>query len=674
MYKLLKNILLIISYFLLSSMAIFYININSQAIPEGKTSIISVSEAKTNLHEKIEQIANENHVLIAKQLFLDKKDGMGSTEQAFEKIGQGKLPQIYKEEKDTKILKNAPDDTNYFIIGKGITANELVIELKKMGNSVSLSRVDNRFKPVEMLGNEYLIPVVLLVMSFGTLLLAEQISEIKSNGIRRLSGLSKYKIAFNKILRNNGQVLVICLIFCALGSSYLFLRKNLSLSYVESFVITLMAGLILFILVNFFVSILIFYILQIQRINAAVKGKSPIFLISIVIILFQGFALFASMNSIYGLNVAGENLKAQRIAQTAWNTKKNYYGTSLLGSLYDPQLPTKLKQFTIDLLNQKDIFLVASPFMQEETAWYFGKMNPRNVYVPTSSTGVEGTPNDMNVFYMSSNFIEKANIQLTDEVKNKIKKMGVSDYATLIPDTQKNNFSYLDNTWQALIDQQGLGINSTVNELYHSPKKFFGYTILGNNNMPLNQTYANNPIIIVYSSKTFLKSDATRLSMLFEGYIGNHNLITTNKTKLEEIIKVSQLDNNIGALINGYLGASLKVSDAERQYQILLGVNILCLLSSLLLISLLNSIYLYQNRKMFLIQRLAGKKWVDIHMVYLAVVLTLTAVISGIARVWLHVPNEAFLVPIVYVGLVLILFVAQMNKEKTANVLYLKGL
>ena len=674
MYKLLKNILLIISYFLLSSMAIFYININSQAIPEGKTSIISVSEAKTNLHEKIEQIANENHVLIAKQLFLDKKDGMGSTEQAFEKIGQGKLPQIYKEEKDTKILKNAPDDTNYFIIGKGITANELVIELKKMGNSVSLSRVDNRFKPVEMLGNEYLIPVVLLVMSFGTLLLAEQISEIKSNGIRRLSGLSKYKIAFNKILRNNGQVLVICLIFCALGSSYLFLRKNLSLSYVESFVITLMAGLILFILVNFFVSILIFYILQIQRINAAVKGKSPIFLISIVIILFQGFALFASMNSIYGLNVAGENLKAQRIAQTAWNTKKNYYGTSLLGSLYDPQLPTKLKQFTIDLLNQKDIFLVASPFMQEETAWYFGKMNPRNVYVPTSSTGVEGTPNDMNVFYMSSNFIEKANIQLTDEVKNKIKKMGVSDYATLIPDTQKNNFSYLDNTWQALIDQQGLGINSTVNELYHSPKKFFGYTILGNNNMPLNQTYANNPIIIVYSSKTFLKSDATRLSMLFEGYIGNHNLITTNKTKLEEIIKVSQLDNNIGALINGYLGASLKVSDAERQYQILLGVNILCLISSLLLISLLNSIYLYQNRKMFLIQRLAGKKWVDIHMVYLAVVLTLTAVISGIARVWLHVPNEAFLVPIVYVGLVLILFVAQMNKEKTANVLYLKGL
>ncbi|WP_374286080.1 DUF1430 domain-containing protein [Lactococcus sp.] len=674
MYKLLKNILLIISYFLLSSMAIFYININSQAIPEGKTSIISVSEAKTNLHEKIEQIANENHVLIAKQLFLDKKDGMGSTEQAFEKIGQGKLPQIYKEEKDTKILKNAPDDTNYFIIGKGITANELVIELKKMGNSVSLSRVDNRFKPVEMLGNEYLIPVVLLVMSFGTLLLAEQISEIKSNGIRRLSGLSKYKIAFNKILRNNGQVLVICLIFCALGSSYLFLRKNLSLSYVESFVITLMAGLILFILVNFFVSILIFYILQIQRINAAVKGKSPIFLISIVIILFQGFALFASMNSIYGLNVAGENLKAQRIAQTAWNTKKNYYGTSLLGSLYDPQLPTKLKQFTIDLLNQKDIFLVASPFMQEETAWYFGKMNPRNVYVPTSSTGVEGTPNDMNVFYMSSNFIEKANIQLTDEVKNKIKKMGVSDYATLIPDTQKNNFSYLDNTWQALIDQQGLGINSTVNELYHSPKKFFGYTILGNNNMPLNQTYANNPIIIVYSSKTFLKSDATRLSMLFEGYIGNHNLITTNKTKLEEIIKVSQLDNNIGALINGYLGASLKVSDAERQYQILLGVNILCLISSLLLISLLNSIYLYQNRKMFLIQRLAGKKWVDIHMVYLAVVLTLTAVFSGIARVWLHVPNEAFLVPIVYVGLVLILFVAQMNKEKTANVLYLKGL
>lgn len=58
---------------------------------------------------------------------------MGSTEQAFEKIRQGKLPLIYKEEKDTKILKNTLDDTNYFIIGKGITANELVIELKKWG-------------------------------------------------------------------------------------------------------------------------------------------------------------------------------------------------------------------------------------------------------------------------------------------------------------------------------------------------------------------------------------------------------------------------------------------------------------------------------------------------------------------------------------------------------------
>ncbi|AYG01016.1 DUF1430 domain-containing protein [Lactococcus allomyrinae] len=213
--------------------------------------------------------------------------------------------------------------------------------------------------------------------------------------------------------------------------------------------------------------------------------------------------------------------------------------------------------------------------------------------------------------------------------------------------------------------------NPTVS-LYSSSKPLFGFSVM--HNQFNNYSSIPNPLIIVYSAKTFEKGDAKQVAINTSSYLSNGQILTTNREMVNQVFEKYHLQNDQGSFFNGYQVVSTNLATQINKRNLLFGVNILCLLSSLLLISLLNSIYLYQNRKTFLLQRLSGKSWLDIHMVYLAVVMMLTVGVSIIARLWLHVPNEALIVPVIYLLLVCVLFALQVYREREANVLYLKGL
>ena len=385
-------------------------------------------------------------------------------------------------------------------------------------------------------------------------------------------------------------------------------------------------------------------------------------LIVFIVIVFQIFAVLSSMSSIQNLMAASRQLSELQEGQNVWAENKQYFGTTLMREAETRQEKQNFNAFTKALLENPETIL--------------SKTNFNDSAVLGESGYVLNPPKVLNSITVNEKFLIKSGIKLSQRIENEISRLGEGEYALLIPESQKKNAFAIESTWSSIQMSLGLNASSSVTTTYDAKNPIFAYDLKTPNTSISPKSFADSPVIVVYSPQTFSNSENNYETTynINAMYLSNSNIEITNKEWGNQLIEKYHLEKLVGSFVNGYAGISAKVSITANQRNLLLGVNFLCILSSLLLISLLNSIYLYQNRKMFLIQRLAGKKWVDIHMVYLAVVLTLTAVISGIARVWLHVPNEAFLVPIVYVGLVLILFVAQMNKEKTANVLYLKGL
>lgn len=672
MYKGLKIFISFLILLLITVFSVWDILTNSAPMPGGVFQSVFILKSDRNLKKNLINLANSNHVVLAKQIVVKSKtpNGQFAGEYTFEKIGNGTLPQIYPEQRSARIVANSNDATNYIIIGNGLTANNLSKKLQSMGYTVLPVKTDMRLEPINDLLDKYKLPLLVMLISFVALLLSESVSRIKGDGVKRLAGMSRFKLAFIDLLRDIKWIGLLFLISSGGGAVYLYMVGRFWIYYLEALVITLFLGMCVLLLINFLLSSLTFLILQNQKINLSIKGERPVFVITLLIIIFQVIAIIVPMQSMTSVIHSEQQLSLLEAGQKIWEKNKNYDGITELGGMRfrtTPELNRQQKALFLDLLNMKGTLLACPSGLisaPDDVTW----KKIEQQYLVSQ----DGTP--QNVMYVNEEFLKKEQIKIPDNMKKIIKQFKAGEYAVLVPKAQQSRMDSIATMSEGIFSSQP-DYNMTASPfvgIYEAKHSLFGYSVM--KNQTINNSNVGYPVLVVFSPATFKNSSPQVLSIEISGFMSQGSILTTNQKEVNRLFVKNHMEANESSFFNGYRIISQKIAAQAQERDLLVGVNILCLLSSLLLISLLNSIYLYQNRKMFLIQRLAGKKWVDIHMVYLTVVLTLTAIISGIARVWLHVPNEAFLVPIVYVGLVLILFVAQMNKEKTANVLYLKGL
>lgn len=671
MYKILKNLVIILSISLLSIFTLWDILTFSTPLPGGVTESVYVSNSQINLTDELKKIANNNNVMLAKQIIVPNgtpKSGF-SGDYKFEKFGSGKLPNIYPEEKNKEIIANSNNDTNYIIIGSGLTAKSLAKQLEIFGNVVIPTKTDTRFSPVQDLVTSYRIPVLIILISFSTLLLAENVSKIKKDGIIRLAGVNKIHLAFSSIFRDIKMFLGIFVVFSGIGTLYLLFINRLWLAYFESMLLTLFLGILIFFSIDLILSLFVFYILQKQKINLSTRGKNPMAEIMIIIIIFQAVAIFSSMNSISNVINANTQVKLLQQAKKSWKTNKQYYAPTFMGQVMSvmQKNPDQLKGFLIDLLNQPDALLSSSNALtvsDGQKTW--------NESISHYTYPISGQPY-VNVFYTNAMLLSKEKIILSSKIEHKIFHLKAGEYGILVPESQKLNYSKLIQRWSQIESETAPYLTKKpVEATYSTPKSIFSFSVM--KNQFNNYSSVPNPLMIVYGSKTFEKGTSRQIAVNAMAYLSNGQILVTNRDAVKKLYEKYSLQKYEGSFFNGYQAVSAKLAAAKNKRNLLVGVNILCLLSSLLLIALLNSIYLYQNRREFLVQRLAGKTWLDIHTIYLAVVMTLTALIAVIARVELHVPNEAFIVPVLYLLLVFLLFAVQVRREREANVLYLKGL
>ena len=651
MYKKLEKILIILSVAMVVSLGTFIVIAKHKQMFAGADGGVLVLKAKTNIKEVMADIAKEKHVLIAKQIMVASTDGKQDNQPTFQKFGKGKLPHDFPEQKGKKYLENSGDDVYYFIFGKGIDAKTLSKRLNDLGNQTVLADTDWRFQGISaMLDLRLIIGTILFIISYIALLMAQVTANLKKQGIQRLSGMSGFVLAFSGIRQRLAFLFITASLLLGISSLILYMLNLKHAMYFGVLLFPVLFWVFVLVGVEVFVGGITYLFLQRQKINLVIKHRVPLGALMNMVLVLQLLALICLIFSF--ANVLNNHKEIQRLehAQVAWS-KYDYIAPSSLAGSKDGYRQ-QLSNFLLEA-NEKEEMLIVSD--------NFNNLSKIDQYFPTPHV-------EENVLYVTYNYLEKVGIRLDSTLSEKLANMPDKTYGILIPETQSKQKKELVAAWSEKMNSYSdkpLGIEA-ISAIYQVPSKelftfrMFGWTAVDN------RSFIKNPLLIVVTPQTFDGTDKV-FSWISKGQVQFSDGPLT-----DALIKKHGLENSLGSFSNGKFAVANRLAGVRTQQFFMVVASIMALMSAVFLISLMNLIYLYQNRKKFAVACLAGKSLFEIHKHYLTQLLIMIG-FSVVMIFVTHLPALTLLIPFLFLGIILAVFIRQVYVSKTASLATLKG-
>jgi putative ABC transport system permease protein len=634
MYKKLEKILIVLSVAMVVSLGTFIVIAKHKQIFAGADGGVLVLKAKTNIKEVMADIAKEKHVLIAKQIMVASTDGKQDNQPTFQKFGKGKLPHDFPEQKGKKYLENSGDDVYYFIFGKGIDAKTLSKRLNDLVNQTVLADTDWRFQGISaMLDLRLIIGTLLFIISYIALLMAQVTANLKKQGIQRLSGMSGFVLAFSGIRQRLAFLFITASLLLGISSLILYMLNLKHAMYFGVLLFPVLFWVFVLVGVEVFVGGITYLFLQRQKINLVIKHRVPLGALMNMVLVLQLLALICLIFSF--ANVLNNHKEIQRLehAQVAWS-KYDYIAPSSLAGSKDGYRQ-QLSNFLLEA-NEKEEMLIVSD--------NFNNLSKIDQYFPTPHV-------EENVLYVTYNYLEKVGIRLDSTLSEKLANMPDKTYGILIPETQSKQKKELVAAWSEKMNSYSdkpLGIEA-ISAIYQVPSKelftfrMFGWTAVDN------RSFIKNPLLIVVTPQTFDGTDKV-FSWISKGQVQFSDGPLT-----DALIKKHGLENSLGSFSNGKFAVANRLAGVRTQQLFMVVASIMALMSAVFLISLMNLIYLYQNRKKFAVACLAGKSLFEIHKHYLTQLLIMIG-FSVVMIFVTHLPALTLLIPFLFLGIILAVF------------------
>ncbi|MFA9492400.1 DUF1430 domain-containing protein [Streptococcus sp. E17BB] len=658
MYKRLNRLLLLVTFLVLTVLGLVFIQRYGNEISYGYSEIIFVEKSTIDLPEQLEKISKEEGLILARRIVSPKNNDTGLLENTYVPIGGERLPDIFPIQSDAQFIRDSPHNTLYVIVDGHLSADQLSQRLNELGNQVVVFPTNQHFALLRLMltiPQSIMIALVVLVV-YATLILSDYISELKNIGVKRLSGQGKYDIALQEV--TTSSLFIILLFLLHILGVISFLSATGMLTLIAFFIVSspLIVWTILLLGINFFLSHLFYHILQQQPIIHAIKGKVPVRLMAILVLVIQLLSLVSVMSSVYGATGIQNDLNTLSAGYQEWSNKSDFYQLTSLddGGMVNSQ---QWEVFISDLLSEV-------PTLSVETTLDHMAM----IDTPNKGSFSPTPENVSNVIYVNEQFIEEVSLNLDKETKARIANLKEHDRLVLLPQ-EVNQFDNLSKAWRTFLERGFLPDNIPYENpypdsvlsfaSYNGGEKVFVFPVFSSvGQLWSNEVFVKYPIIVIekISVENFIPS----------------NILVASPEKVLELIKKHQMTSALGALTNGKYAILQKIQQLEIKRNSLFTVMLVGGISSLLLIKLLVTIYFYQGRREFLIKRLAGYSLLALHRLPLMLMLIIHLCLSLIAF-FIGFSITIVMVPIAYLLCSLIVFFVVMQKEKGIYVRYLKG-
>ena len=618
---------------------------------------------------RLEKLAEETDSFIAIQH--QDPNSEGTPVFSYTTFGNGKLPDGLQE-KNLEDAQSSSVETNYFVFDGNLDIHLLREELSQLGlTNMHLTIPSKLSTLMAIFSNGFqLISLLIFILTFGALTLISQISQLRSSGIRLISGEKRWSI----FLRPVGEDLKgIAVGFSLAGVLAILMQKILSLP--TQSLMTIGEGLLSYNLILLSISLFFaqLFAVGIKKIHLMqiIKGQVPVRGIISLILIGQLLAIIIVTLGIGSSLKYSQAWQQHRIGQEAWSQERQLITLSIsregTSPGFDEQAQRKFRTWyqLMDLaVSEQKAFLSRHQLI--DRTLQNGMASSKNL--TTSTEWYDYSPNG-NVLIVTPQYLERQNIPVDTTIKQKMNHLDVGEFVLLLPEHLRSEEEHYksvfedDLTSRMSSRDERQQMTATVGYLESGQDRFVY------NTTPISyQQFLKDPIIIVITPQS-----TGPQSILFWVDAVQNYVLFNQLSDAQELIQRQGIENWVSEMQTGYHNYITLSDNIQRERWVMLAGAVLGIATSILLFNTMNRLYFEEFRRAIFIKRIAGLRFLEIHRTYLFAQLGVF-LLGFVASVFLMVEIVvAFLVSLLFTGLSLLQLHVQMQKENKMSMLVLKG-
>ena len=618
---------------------------------------------------RLEKLAEETDSFIAIQH--QDPNSEGTPVFSYTTFGNGKLPDGLQE-KNLEDAQSSSVETNYFVFDGNLDIHLLREELSQLGlTNMHLTIPSKLSTLMAIFSNGFqLISLLIFILTFGALTLISQISQLRSSGIRLISGEKRWSI----FLRPVGEDLKgIAVGFSLAGVLAILMQKILSLP--TQSLMTIGEGLLSYNLILLSISLFFaqLFAVGIKKIHLMqiIKGQVPVRGIISLILIGQLLAIIIVTLGIGSSLKYSQAWQQHRIGQEAWSQERQLITLSIsregTSPGFDEQAQRKLRTWyqLMDLaVSEQKAFLSRHQLI--DRTLQNGMASSKNL--TTSTEWHDYSPNG-NVLIVTPQYLERQNIPVDTTIEQKMNHLDVGEFVLLLPEHLRSEEEHYksvfedDLTSRMSSQDERQQMTATVGYLESGQDRFVY------NTTPISyQQFLKDPIIIVITPQS-----TGPQSILFWVDAVQNYVLFNQLSDAQELIQRQGIENWVSEMQTGYHNYITLLDNIQRERWVMLAGAVLGIATSILLFNTMNRLYFEEFRRAIFIKRIAGLRFLEIHRTYLFAQLGVF-LLGFVASVFLMVEIVvAFLVSLLFTGLSLLQLHVQMQKENKMSMLVLKG-
>ncbi|BDR55607.1 DUF1430 domain-containing protein [Xylocopilactobacillus apis] len=630
---------------------------NNVILEEGSKSI-----TKEKFDQSLNNLALKHHSLVVNRIVVPKKNNQSFV---YQKFGNGELTKGFKEATEAE-QKATSVISQYRIISGGLTDAQLADHFTKLGYKAKILPKRGMFLTAAsfLFSNSLLLSLLVFILTFAALTIILRIKDLRSAGIRLISGESIWSIMSADVKSDALFITASFLIGNGLGLIVFLMKGLLHLPIWRILLGALMIYDGMLLLISFLLSFIYLVGLRKKDLISIIKGKLPVGRLIGMMLFCQLLAVIIVGYGVSMVPVYYSEMQEMKRAADEWDrldSRVNLMTGLASGSHEQKTMENDVEkwyQLLDDAINNHDAIVVENNFQI-----YVGHFeHPRGITI--DSYDPEG-----NTLYVTPNYLKFANIKLDSQTQNKINHLKLGEFGLVLPeklksDTRKYQQMYEKNF--ASMTDKTVKSSSIISYVDNQKERFIF------NNIGIKpQQFLKDPIIVVvtprstgnnFNSKIFWRNLSASYTF-FKGYDQTKNLL-----------KKYHLYDQIAEITNSQQSYERQIQFFRNQTITFFVNSILAIITSAILFNSMNLLYFEEFRKDIFIKRISGMKFFELHRNYLIIQFVILIIGLGISLFGTQNIVTNVLTLAIFGANLFISLTNQIKKEDEFSVTVLKGM
>ena len=611
-----KRVFIILSNLFISSFLIWIAFISPDTVIYRSLPVVGVIKQErtvTNeeLSSNLDQLARESNSLIARQI--QQTDSQGQVKFSYDIYGEGALPNgIKKEEKEFAAKKSLL--TNYYILSGNLTLKKLDQKLHNLGFSKSFMNNPNPLQNfIAFFGSgAQSLALVIFIISFGALTIIQKTLEMRSAGIRYISGIRRYQLFGHSLMEDGKQLFLGCISGSVLGAILIYYLQLTPFAYSLIISSSIIYNTLLFILFAF-LSFFFAFSIQTVHLVSLLKGKIPLKRVLFFLFTCQFLAITVIGLSIHRVSIYGSIWQTYQEGKVAWSKEMNWV-----------QIGVNREDFSQNTNKETQIEIRAKWSKLIESGIEKGGVLVHHQLASFDSKGFMNDPRTgrdlsitdydplANTLYVTPNYLDIQRSSVSPEEKERLNHLQAGEFGLLLPEKLKGQEEELKKRYEDYLtpsDEQGksqLPMKARVTYLPNNQKRFIY------NNTPMSyQQFLTDPILVVVQPKSFGGYDNPYFSHL------NSYLYFDGLEKSKKLVAENGLEKNVSQYDYAAAVYQQMMQSIQLENFMTIAGGVFGMATSILLFNTMNFLYFEEFRRPIFLKKIAGLGFVNIHQMIL---------------------------------------------------------